>query len=630
MASLKGNISKFFAWIMVSIVIISLAGFGIQDVILGSTGRNIATIGKEKISINEFLRSVENEIDNFSKENSINLTIEQAKNYGLINKALKDLIAKKIFDDLLKNNEISREDTSVADYIKTVDTFKNISGDFDVEKYKRYVTATGVDIKEFEKTLKDDIVRELILDVFEAPTKVDTTMIEKSIAHYFQSRYVSYIELQENTFRNASKKPKSKDISKYYEERKDKFKSPNKKIFQIGYIDFEKFAKQQNIENTSIRDYYNENIASFQTEERRLIDILYFSNTDNKSDKRIRELKSNPKLFNDEISSRGLKTDDVTLGYVKKSSSVENDNLIELFDEESIGVYGPYETDLGLAIYRIREIVAKNQTTFPDAKSDIRNLLASEKAKSEIFKMLEDLNNEVAAGQTLEDLALRYSISIELLEIENNELPDRFKSDQNAKALFNNASEQITEFTVLTDNSLLTLKLDKEIKSRSLDLMEVSEDIEKILQKENILIAAQSYFDKKLNSKNQSFLDQLFEMNSREDIFVEIKNKKVFRFNLDTKVTQELMERIFSLEEKEFLFFYDENKLFLAFVETITPNDIDNDLKNTLTAQRKEFFKRSLRQNFINNYLNFIKQNTEIKVNERLIESTLLNLRRTS
>ena len=35
---------------------------------------------------------------------------------------------------------------------------------------------------------------------------------------------------------------------------------------------------------------------------------------------------------------------------------------MQLFDEENIGVYGPYETDLGLAIYRIREIVAENQT----------------------------------------------------------------------------------------------------------------------------------------------------------------------------------------------------------------------------------------------------------------------------
>ncbi len=630
MASLKGNISKFFAWIMVSIVIISLAGFGIQDVILGSTGRNIATVGKEKISINEFLRSVENEIVNFSKENNVNLTIEEAKNYGLINKALNDLIAKKIFDDLLKDNEISREDTSIAEYIKTVDTFKNISGDFDVEKYKRYVTATGEDIKEFEETLKDDLVRELILDVFEAPTKIDTIMIEKSIAHYFQSRYVSFIELQANTFRKASKKPNSTDISKYFEERKDQFKSPTKKIFQIGYIDFKKFADQQNIDTKLIKDYYNENMASFRTEEKRLIDILYFSNTDNESDKRIQDLKSNPKLFNEEISARGLKTDDVTLGYLNKSSSMDNDNLRELFDKENIGTYGPYKTDLGSAIYRIREIVAESETTFSDAESEIRNLLASEKAKNETFKILENLNNEVAAGQTLEDLVSRFSISIELLEIENDELPDRFKRDANAKPLFDNASDQITEFTVLTDNSLLAVKLDKEIKSRSLDLTEVSEDIAKILQKENILIAAKAYFDTKLNAKNKSFLNQLFEMNSREEIFVEIKNKKVFRFNLDTKMTPELMEGIFSLEEKEFLLFYDDSKLFLAFVETITPNDIDNELKSTLTAQRKEFFKRSLRQNFINNYLNFIKQNTEIKVNERLIESTLLNLRRTS
>ena len=75
-------------------MIISLAGFGIQDVILGSTGRNIATVGREKISIDEFLRSVENEILNFSKKNNMTISIEEAKRYGLVNNALNDLIAK--------------------------------------------------------------------------------------------------------------------------------------------------------------------------------------------------------------------------------------------------------------------------------------------------------------------------------------------------------------------------------------------------------------------------------------------------------------------------------------------------------------------------------------------------------
>ena len=628
--SLKGNISKIFAWIMVSIVIVSLAGFGIQDVILGSTGRNIATVGKEKISINDFLVNVENEILKFSQENNVSITVEEAKTYGLARKALNELIAKKIFDNLIKNEGISREDTSVAEYIETVESFKNISGDFDVERYKRYVATTGVTIKDFENNLKDDLVRELILNVFQAPKKIDTTILEKSIAHYFQSRNVSFIELNANTFRNLSKKPTNSEISKYYEDRKNEFKSPYKKIFKLGKLDFEKIVKEQKIENDQIKEYYDDNISDFLIEEKRLIDKLVFSNESNNNKKLIEEIKLNPEAFNEEISNRDLKIDDITLGFVSRSKSKNNENLKDLFKKNNVGVYGPYETDLGLALYRIREINAENQTTFTDAKNEIKDLLASEKAKNELFKLLDELNNEVAAGQTLEDLTSKFSLSIDTIEIENNELPNQFKNDQSARTLFENASDQITEFVMLNDNSLIAMKVDYEIKARNLSLEEVSRDIAEILHNKNTLITTKSYFDNELDQKNKSFLNQLFEMNSDEEILVEVKNRKIFRFNIDNQLTKELMQQIFFLKEKEFLFFFDKSKLFLAFVETINPNDIGEELKRTLMSQREQFLRISLRQNFINNFLNFIKQDTDINVNENLIESTLSNLRRNS
>ncbi len=629
MARLKGNISKFFAWIMVSIVIVSLAGFGIQDVILGSMGQNIASIGKEKITVDEFLKSVENEILDFSQRNNVTLSVEDAKKYGLVNKALNDLIAKKIFDNLIKNEEISRENNSVVDYIKTVESFKNLNGNFDVEKYKRYVAATGVNIKEFEIALKDDLVRELVLNVFQAPSKIDTVMIEKSIEHYFQSRNVSFIELNLNTFRTFAKKPSDIDVSKYFEKRRDQYKSPNIKTLKLASINFSDLVNAQTIENRLIKEYYDENIDSFKNEEKRLIDILSFSNEGDKSKKRIQAIKENSKLFDEEIASRGLKIEDVTLGSVNKSSSKEDINLKKLFDKKTIGVYGPFETDLGLSIYRIREINAENQITFSDAKSEIRTLLASEVAKDEIFKLLENLNNEIAAGLTLEDLAPKFSLSLEILEIENNELPERFKEDPKAKELFDNVSDQITEFVLLSDNSLLAIKLDNELKSRALTLTEASKDIRELLLKENLLIGAKAYFDKKLKPGNENFLNQLFEMNSDEEVFIEVKNRKLFRFNPDSQLAKGDMERIFSIKQKEFILSYINSKLFLVFVEDITPNDIDKELKRTLLKKREQFFKQSLRQNFINNYLNFIKQDTDIKVNEGLIESTLLKLRRT-
>ena len=63
--------------------------------------------------------------------------------------------------------------------------------------------------------------------------------------------------------------------------------------------------------------------------------MLSFTNEGAASDKRIQEIKSNPALFNEEISSRGLKIDDVTLGNINKSKSVANENLRELFKTHS-------------------------------------------------------------------------------------------------------------------------------------------------------------------------------------------------------------------------------------------------------------------------------------------------------
>ena len=100
----------------------------------------------------------------------------------------------------------------------------------------------------------------------------------------------------------------------------------------------------------------------------------------------------------------------------------------------------------------------------------------------------------------------RFSLSIETVEIENNELPDQFRDDQSARTLFENASDQITEFVMLDDNSLIAIKVIDEIKSRNLRLDEVSSDIAEILHKENTLITTKSYLENKLNQKNESFL----------------------------------------------------------------------------------------------------------------------------
>ena len=83
-------------------------------------------------------------------------------------------------------------------------------------------------------------------------------------------------------------------------------------------------------------------------------------------------------------------------------------------------------------------------------------------------------------------------------------------------------------------------------------------------------------------------------MNIDEEVFVEIKNRKVFRFNIDSQITKGANgANISLLGKKNFILFYITLSFFLAFVENITPNDIDKELKRTLLTQREKFFKKA-------------------------------------
>ena len=60
---MKSKINKFFAWIIVLLLILGLAGFGLQDVLSRWGTSKLATVGEVEISTEEFGQSFIREFD---------------------------------------------------------------------------------------------------------------------------------------------------------------------------------------------------------------------------------------------------------------------------------------------------------------------------------------------------------------------------------------------------------------------------------------------------------------------------------------------------------------------------------------------------------------------------------------
>ncbi|MFN6978893.1 MAG: peptidylprolyl isomerase, partial [Gemmobacter sp.] len=72
---------------------------------------------------------------------------------------------------------------------------------------------------------------------------------------------------------------------------------------------------------------------------------------------------------------------------------------------EGLGVVGPLPSPLGPALYRINGVLAAEETTFEEARDDLRAEIAMDAARRAIGDRIAGIDDRLAAGDTLEDLA---------------------------------------------------------------------------------------------------------------------------------------------------------------------------------------------------------------------------------
>ena len=66
---------------------------------------------------------------------------------------------------------------------------------------------------------------------------------------------------------------------------------------------------------------------------------------------------------------------------------------------------GPLPSDLGPALYRVNGRLEARHTTFEQAEPELRDELAADRARRLIEQQAEEINDLLAGGATLEDLA---------------------------------------------------------------------------------------------------------------------------------------------------------------------------------------------------------------------------------
>ncbi len=392
-----GNI---IVWVLMALLIVGLGGFGASN--FGGTTLSIGKVGDESIDINDYARGLQNALRAHQAQTGENLTMLQADAQGLTAQVRAQLISTAALDNETANIGLSVGDETVRQDVLNISAFQGIDGNFDRESYRFALENANLNESQFEEQIRKETSRGLLQGALMSGITLPEGYSETLFSYFASRRSYSVIELGADNLDAPVAVPDAAALQAFYDDNAPAFTAPETKEFTYAWISPDEILDTVEVDDGAIRALYEERIDDYVQPERRLVERLVFGSADEAQAAHDR-LSSDDISFDDLVIERGLALTDIDLGDVSAQDLGAAADAV--FALTGPGLTAPTDSDLGPAIFRMNAVLAAREVTFEQARPDLHSEAAADRARRVIADMITDIDDQLAAGATLEELA---------------------------------------------------------------------------------------------------------------------------------------------------------------------------------------------------------------------------------
>ena len=602
MTKSKTSVSKIFVWILLGFLFVGLIGFG-----TGNLSGNIKTIGKigeTDITVNQYVRALQTELRNTSQQFGQQLTLQQLQAFGIQQQVLARLVTDKLLENEASKLSLSVDDKTVRDNIVSLNVFKGPDGNFNQDAYNFALENAGYTSTEFEEEIRAETARNILSQSILSGNMTNKLQAELLASFLLEERSFNIQILKPENISFTVKDPSDEQLDSFLEINVDDYTVPESKAITYAVLQPEMLIDIVKSDDSILEKIYDEKKQEYNKPERRTVERLSFLNMD-EANSVMAEVTKSLTDFDKLLSDRNLSDEDVLYGTFTEEQLLEGKK--QVFAGNVGEVVGPVETDLGPVIFRIREIIPAKTTSFEEVKPELDKEYKLTEAIKLIDERIEDSQNLLAAGGTLEELNKEIGFSVENI---------LFNSEANVpilenKIFFDTARtakvNDFPEIKELPNGGLFALRVDQTVDARQKDIDEVRTELTNAWQKQQL----------------QNKLDEI-----AENMLIQHQYKgKILNFNKITRdkdlpeLPENIVEEAFNLSTGEGTVISGDEESFILRLKNISNADLSSDTAKLLVSQLKNQINNSLSADLFESFANMARVNSKLDLNEQALNA---------
>lgn len=395
--------------IMKVFLVFLAAGFalwGVGDMTTGLIGGSDKAIeaGDESLSP----REVAIEFDRTRRNYLPNVSTGEALQTGLLGEVAGMLAREVVFHaeanrlGLTVTREMQRREVAEEP------SFKDEFGEFSQTRFLSVLANAGLSEADYLRRIDTALRREQIVDAVAGGVRHPMVVSRALTSYELERRSARLISVAVDT--DAVSDPDGAVLASWYEDVKSRYDAPMLRSARVGSLTPQMFADGIEIDEADIAAAYADRIDEFTSPERRRVRQMVFE--DSASAETARQRVAGGDDFEAVAADMlGWTADDTNLGLV---TAQDLDGAVgdAVFDAEIGEIAGPAESVFGIHLLVVDEIQEGGETTLADVSDDIRAILQNEAATDLIYEKVNQIEDRIASGATLDEAITEVSGSL--------------------------------------------------------------------------------------------------------------------------------------------------------------------------------------------------------------------------
>ena len=400
--------------IVLGLIAVSFAIWGIGDIFRGFGQSTVAKIGSTEITVTQFRQIYNDRIQQLGRELGRPITPDQAKLLRLDQQLVGQLVAEAALDQRARQLRLNVSDAEVARQIMNDPSFKGLNGQFDRTRFEQLIRNAGFTEQRFTAEQKRITMRREVADTVQAELIPPQTMADAQNRYDNEQRAIDYVVL-DSAKAGEVPAPTPEQIAKYYDERKSEFRTPEYRTVAILSVAAADLAKPDSVTDADAKQFYDANVARFGTPERRQVAQISFPNAEEAQAAAAR-LEKSELTFEALAKERGLSEKDIDLGLVTKSGMIDRAVADAAFALKEGETSAPIKGMFGTMLVHVVKVEPENVKPFDQVAAEIKQAIATDRARSEIAAIHDKVEDERAGGSRLTEIAQKLNLKARTIE----------------------------------------------------------------------------------------------------------------------------------------------------------------------------------------------------------------------